>query len=498
MAIAKTIIANGSKGHHKFSLTVTEDRTSGNSSFLSFSFVLSPIQTGWDWAGWGGNISYVINIGNNSYNGTIASYNGSSSVTLRSGSNIEIAHETDGSKTIDISFSVTDTSGVNYTCGNANQKGTLELSRLHEAPTFNGLSFKEINQQLVSLGVGDNYFASNLSIKDITIRATPLDGAKITKYEIINGGKTYESATNVVRMDLQKNPLGTVYLDYLGRNVAELTIRITDDKDGVTTVAYPDTYVIPYTKPSIEKTSTTIKRKTGNGTVLTDNIALLNFVGSCYKGNDVIGNNNKPAVQYKIWNTTEPENYTDLTTPNIANVTIRDYEINNILYTSPYNYKIKIYDTFTNEETTISLKVDKVPTGVSVWTEYPDRVDYLAITRQGKQIYANIYSFNEAIIGIYNNKPLYRKMIDFGALNNAKGTKEVAHNIENIDMITDVKITGYENEYAFPIPFVGTSHMFSSIDYTGRADKTNVYIYVSDDRSSQTAIVTLEYTKTSD
>jgi hypothetical protein len=192
------------------------------------------------------------------------------------------------------------------------------------------------------------------------------------------------------------------------------------------------------------------------------------------------------------------ENYTDLTTPNIANVTIQDYEINNILYTSPYNYKIKIYDTFTNEETTISLKVDKVPTGVSVWTEYPDRVDYLAITRQGKQIYANIYSFNEAIIGIYNNKPLYRKMIDFGALNNTKGTKEVAHNIENIDIVTDVKITGYENEYAFPIPFVGTSHMFSSIDYTGRADKTNVYIYVSDDRSSQTAIVTLEYTKTSD
>ena len=385
MAIAKTIIANGSKNHHKFSLTVNEDRTSGNSSFLSFSFVLSPIQTGWDWSGWGSNISYVINIGNNSYNGTIASYNGSSSVTLKSESDIEIAHETDGSKTIDISFSVTDTSGVNYTCGNASQKSTLELSRLHEAPLLSNVTFEETNQQLKNIGVGDDYFVTNLSVKNVTIVGTTSDNAKITKYEIINGDKVYSSTTNVVAMNLKENSLEVVYDENLKRNVAKLTIRLTDNLGGVSSFAYPYNYVILYTKPSIEKTSTTIKRKTGNGTVLTDNKALLNFVGTCYKGNDVVGNNNEPKVEYKIWNGAEPS-YTPLTISNVANVIIKDYELTDLLYTNAYNYKIKIYDSFTTEETTINIKEDKVPTGVSVWTEYKDRVDFINATIGGQTI----------------------------------------------------------------------------------------------------------------
>ena len=119
MAITKTITANGSKGHHRFSLKVNEDRTSGNTSFTSFSFKMEPIQTGWDWNGWNDKVSYQIKIGDKTYNGTIPSYNGSSTVTLKSESNIEIPHNTDGTKTIDISFSVKDTTGVNYTCGDA-------------------------------------------------------------------------------------------------------------------------------------------------------------------------------------------------------------------------------------------------------------------------------------------------------------------------------------------------------------------------------------------
>lgn len=493
MVITKTITADGSKGHHRFSLRVNEDTTSGNSSFVSFSFTLTPIQIGWDWADWGSKISYEIKMGDNTFTGTIPSYNGSSTVTLKSGNNIEIPHNSDGTKTIDISFSVTDTTGVNYTCGNASLSSTLTLSVLHKAPEITDISVIESNTQLTGLGVDNNTIVQYLSNKKFTVTAT-YDDATITECSIYHNNVLIgTSTTNEVTVNFNN----VAELITSGNDSVGLSIAVKDSKDGYSTRMF-NFAVIKYTRPSIETTSTTIKRKTGNGTVLTDNIAVLNFVGTCYKGNDVIGNNNKPTVQYKIWNTSEPTNYTTLTASNVENVIIKDYEINNISYTSAYDYKIKMYDVFTNIETTSNPKIGRVPTGKSVWTEYKDRVDYLAITRQGKQIYANIYSFDEVIIGIYNDKPLYRKMIDFGALNNAKGTKEVAHNIENVDIIADVKFTGYENDFAFPIPFVGTAYMFSSVDYTGRVDKTNVYIYVSDDRSNQTAIVTLEYTKTSD
>ena len=492
MAITKTIIANGSKGHHRFSLKVNEDTTSENSSFMSYSFTIAPIQTGWDWADWGTKISYVIKIGDNTYNGTITAYNGSSTITLSSSSNIEIPHNSDGTKTINISFSVTDTTGVNYTCGNASSSSTLTLSVLHKAPEITTVSVIESNTQLTGLGVDNNTIVQYLSNKKFTVTAT-YDDATINECSIYHNNVLIgTSTTNEVIVDFGSvAELITSGTDSVGLNIA-----IKDSKEGYSTRMF-NFPVIKYTRPTIEGTSTTIVRKTGNGTVLTDNIAVLNFVGTCYKGNDVIGNANKPTIQYKIWSGTEPD-YTTITTPNVENVIIKDYEINDVLYTSVYDYKINMYDVFTKTETTTNLKVGRVPTGKSVWSEYKDRVDYLALTRQGKQIYANIYSFDEVVIGTYNDKLLYRKIIDFGALNSQQGVKTVQHNIIDLEQIIDIKIIGYDGDLAFPIPFVGTEYMFASAEYTTRVDKENIYIYVSDDKSTQTAKVTIEYTKTTD
>lgn len=143
MAVTKTISANGSKGHHKFTLTVTEgtitsDNVVNNVSPVSFSFKISAIQTGWGWD-WSGNptkISYSITIGNNTYTGTIGTYDGSSTVTLKSGNNILIPHNGDGTKTITISFSVSDTTGVNYTCGNASSSSSITLTTIPRASTW--------------------------------------------------------------------------------------------------------------------------------------------------------------------------------------------------------------------------------------------------------------------------------------------------------------------------------------------------------------------------
>ena len=126
-----SISGNGSKGHHKFTLTVTENSTSvaNNTSSVGFSFVLSPIQTTWNWEQWGAYISYTVTINGTKYTGTIDSYDGYSSVTLTSGT-LSVPHNTDGSKSISYSFSVTDTSGQTYTCGNASASGTLALSNI--------------------------------------------------------------------------------------------------------------------------------------------------------------------------------------------------------------------------------------------------------------------------------------------------------------------------------------------------------------------------------
>lgn len=133
-----TITANGSKGHHKFTLEVTESSYSvnANTSDVSFTFKLDKIKSGYNWSGWGSSISYTVTIDGTNYTGTIPSYNGSSLVTLKSGSKTGIAHNNDGTKTINYSFSVTDTTGQSYTCGNASASGTLALTTIPRASSI--------------------------------------------------------------------------------------------------------------------------------------------------------------------------------------------------------------------------------------------------------------------------------------------------------------------------------------------------------------------------
>lgn len=137
----KTLTANGAKGHHKFTLTVTENSTSSanNTSSLSFSFVLSSIQTSWNWEQWGSSISYTVNINGSTYTGTIPSYDGYSSVTLKSGS-LSVGHDSEGKKSISVSFNVTDSTGQYYTCGNASSSSTMTLTTIPRSSTITSVS----------------------------------------------------------------------------------------------------------------------------------------------------------------------------------------------------------------------------------------------------------------------------------------------------------------------------------------------------------------------
>ena len=422
MALSKTLTANGSKGHHKFTLMVNEDSTSGNNSYLSYSFTIAPIQSGWDWSGWGSQISYSISIGGNTYTGTIPSYNGSSTITLKNGSNIEIAHDSDGTKTINVSFSVSDTTGQNYTCGNASASDTFTLSPLHKAPRVHTIGKTEKNTSLTPLAIGQK-IVQHLSNVDLKISVITYDSASLTECKVYHNGvllgssnsATYNPNTQeyeiTVSADFRNFGPLNIY-NYNGYNVIDLVIETKDSLNG-TNSETGMREVIPYTKPSIEKTSSNIKRKTGGGTTLTDNIALLNFVGSIYTANDVVGNANSQQVQYKIWNDTEPSYSNVSSTLSGGTVTVSDYQLNNILYTKSYDYKIKINDAFIDSDTSDFVKSDKVPTGVSVWSEYKDHVDFLNISVGGDDVVAQETDGDWYVVKFYNGTAICALHYDY-------------------------------------------------------------------------------------
>lgn len=148
-----SISSNGSRGHHKFTLNVTDGNASvkDNTSTVSFSFVLSSLGGGWNWEQWGANITYTVTINGTNYTGSIANYDGYSSVTLKSGS-LTIGHNSDGNKTISFSFSVTDTSGQTYTCGNASASGSMALTAIPRYLSITSLSIASITETSVVVG----------------------------------------------------------------------------------------------------------------------------------------------------------------------------------------------------------------------------------------------------------------------------------------------------------------------------------------------------------
>lgn len=384
-------------------------------------------------------------------------------------------------------------SGAGFSPYNASASGNLSLTPLHTPPEINNINIKEINSGMVSLGVTDDTIVQYLSQKKFTIDALFFDETNAKEYSIYHNNILIgTSSTNELTVDFSN----VSELVDSGTGYVAINVSVIDDLGGNTTrnFTFP---VIKYTRPTIEKTSTTIKRKTGSGTVLTDNKALLNFIGTCYKGNDVIGNNNTPLVQYKIWNTTEP-NYMTLTTPNIANVTISNYEISNVLYTSTYDYKIMITDTFTTTETTINLKVDKVPTGVSVWTEYKDRVDFLKLTIQNNDPFS--YSTEEQVIGTWiDGNPLYRKVISVNTDYYKK--LEFSHGIEDYKKIwIDFGDSYYLADNGASVPLNANSYYG---DFAQMNDamiyQDNVILYSTGGwGTAWTKVITIKYTKTTD
>lgn len=405
------LTANGSRGHHKFTLEVvervTDDSIATNTTYIDYTFKISPISNNWDWNSWGSKISYRIELGDNVYTGTIPAYDGVSTVTLKYANNVPIVHDSDGTKTISLYFKVTDGANQNYTCGDAEASSTMTLTSLHKPPVINVSSIAERNSALTGISVPNNTVVQYLSTKRFTMSTPTLyDDATIASYTVYhNGIQLGTSSTN--KIDANFGLAGELVTTIIN-NVEYVPIQIVavDSLNGTTTIT-KNYAIIKYTRPTIQKTSTNIKRKSP----LTDSEGLLNFVGTIYKGNDVVGNANSQQVQYKIWNETEP-NYTNInSSQSSGNVTITDYVVNGISYLTAWNYKIKIKDTFTNSDTTVYVKEDRIPTGTAVWTEYKDRVDFISATIGNTQIIESGSNANGEYIKYYDGTMICTKVV---------------------------------------------------------------------------------------
>lgn len=137
MTNIKTIGAYGNKGHYHYFRLIVEETTinnENNTSTIKYTFNLSE-KSGYyfDWNSWGSAISYTININGNKITGTIPEFTPSTSGTNLKTGTLTIPHDNDGTKTIPISFNVTDKSGASYTCGNASSSDYMNLTVIPRA-----------------------------------------------------------------------------------------------------------------------------------------------------------------------------------------------------------------------------------------------------------------------------------------------------------------------------------------------------------------------------
>lgn len=117
---------------------------------------------------------------------------------------------------------------------------------------------------------------------------------------------------------------------------------------------------------------------------------------------------------------------------------------------------------------------------------------------------ANTYSTTETRIGTWiNDKPIYRKVVSFGALPNAD-TKRVSHGISNLENV--IKVSGMGKRYIpstqqyswqpIPLLYAGNSTSFNT---SISINTTVISIACDNDRTDFTEnYIFIEYTKTTD
>lgn len=179
---------SNSNGRFTLTLTVNEDETSieNNTSTLSYSLVLTA-NTSYDFSDY--HIGYLITLdgGDAAYSSRADSpqysCGANSSVTIASGNNFGVAHNSDGSKTISVSFSI-DMESDDWTPGPLSGSGSMALTTIPRASVLNAISNFDVDSGLtVRMTKYYSGFRDDLSIKyngtEVRTSAGTYDGEKI-------------------------------------------------------------------------------------------------------------------------------------------------------------------------------------------------------------------------------------------------------------------------------------------------------------------------------
>ena len=162
------LVGYGSKGHHYFVLNANENALNAsdiasNSSRVLVSFQLAPSSTGWNWEQWGSAITWTVNVNGQVRSGTIPAYDGYSTLGLLS-ETFTISHDASGSKSISVSFSVSDTSGQYYTCGDTSANGQMALATIPRATKLPSLNVDIERLYTIPLNPASPTFNHSLAI----------------------------------------------------------------------------------------------------------------------------------------------------------------------------------------------------------------------------------------------------------------------------------------------------------------------------------------------
>lgn len=357
-----------------------------------------------------GVLTGYLKINNTNYSVNIKSKSESWSGTTKHTTTKQITIEDlTGSQTLleDITFRVARETGSSSSSGYLKETmcSDIEIPIGHTAPDNISYTITETDLTLQRLGIANNVFVENKSIKKFLFSYNLYDDATLSKVSIWNGASAvYSSNTNPLILDLKTRPLPSK------NENGKITLKgkVTDsmNESSFADGSGWDLYdVIEYTIPTINETLTTAKR---NGQ-LTGKV-LTNLVGTFFKGE--IGNYNQQnllSIKYKFWENSstveEPAEYSNtipsesiLYTNNtfkVSNYEIgSDNESDSNYFNPKKSYKIKflIKDIF-NE---IQSSIRSIPVGESTWTEYKDRVDFKKITICNKDItddYGDLLSF---------------------------------------------------------------------------------------------------------
>ena len=136
------LVVEGSNGHHYFELNVFETSydISSNSSEVYYSLNLDEYGGGWnwDWSGSPDKIQAHVTIDDEDFYSNIPVFD-CEKITIISGYKT-IHHNSDGTKNIDFSFEVNDTTGQYYTCGDASGSGDIDLTTIPRSASCESFS----------------------------------------------------------------------------------------------------------------------------------------------------------------------------------------------------------------------------------------------------------------------------------------------------------------------------------------------------------------------